>query len=78
VELNFGGLRYKLSGKGKARTTYSPQSILSPMLRSTGLERPKGDARPKAAEVWLDGVRLKVLFVRTARRVLCTDWGMMS
>ena len=69
---------YKLSGKSNARSTYSPRSILSSILRSTGLERPKGDAIPEAARGWLDCVGLKALFVRTASRALCTDWDTMS
>jgi len=51
-------------------TTLFSRSILSSIFRSTGLERPKGDARPEAARFWLDGVGLKALFVRTACRAL--------
>ena len=67
-----------LSGKGKARSTYSPRSILSSILQSTGLERPKGDAIPEAGRGGLEGVGLNALFVRTACRALWTDWDTMS
>ena len=33
-----------MSGKSKAKSMYSPLSILSSRLLSTGLERPRGEA----------------------------------
>ena len=40
---------------------YSPLSILSSKLHSTGLERPRGEAVPGAQDGWLDASGLRAL-----------------
>ena len=67
-----------LLGKSKVKLMYSPQSILTFKFWSTGLKRSEGDAIPKAARVWLDGIGLKSLFVWVVWKVLWTDCRTMS
>ena len=52
---------FKLSGKSKAKSTYSRLSILSSKLRSTGLERSRGEAVPGVQDGWLDVIGLRAL-----------------
>ena len=70
---------YKLSGNCKAKSTYSPLSILSSKLRSTGRERPRGDAVPGVQGVWLDASGLKALAgVENAFKVVWTERDTIS
>ena len=70
---------YKLSGKSKAKSTYSPLSIFSSKLRSAGLERPRGEAVPGAQDGWLDASGLRALAgVENVFKVVWTERDTIS
>ena len=70
---------YKLSGNSKAKSTYSPLSILSSRRRSTGLERPRGEAVPGVQEDGLDASGLRALVgVEKAFKAVWTDRDTIS
>ena len=63
----------------KAKSTYSPLSILSSKLRSTGLERPRGEAISGVQGVWLDASGLRALAgVENAFKAVWTERDTIS